>query len=463
MRKIVILAALIGNSAWALAQMADSGFRAEDFYKAKAKALSSQIVNFPELAAKRQKTVLSSLADWEKLSDSLGIGPGKRLPATLLCLTDSSREYNLVPDYDNICYEPNIDLPYQIAKSLWKTRLELSGELSFLEMKARDLPRPSTLLAILARETWMIGDTLGDGGRSIGMCQLHAQTAAYIISDAYPYNRIFRRFIEPSAAETGKPAFRFKGLTLKEQQQSMVDFLVRFMIVCKRYRSFAPESGIRRYNGGGQMAKDYALDVLRRIAAYDAFLARSPMPVGFDVRELQSDPESVWFISPSSGLNSEALTPADRRFHYERFRKEFEFPEQRFCRFKGIDGQDRFIRFCGAQSGADSSLRCYIRFDSERTLFSYFRGELWEAVAYHNRCSLEKIELFYYHDNVIQPISSAQDFEAAKGQVFSKRLRARQKIYLRPQSWVYMYDGSGRAQRITVYLEPLAHRNLTTL
>lgn len=456
--KLIVLTSvlLIGSSDFGLASNPATHsiwdyFSLDSFYVAKAEALSSQIVNFnePELMNRRPE-ILNQLAYWERRADSFNVSPC-RLPAALLCLTDSTNEYNVIPGYYHICYEPNLALPYQIAITLSNVRRELSSQLSFLHLMPKDLPRPTTLLAILAMESWMMPDTIGDHGRSIGMCQLHAFTADYITSEAYKYHDIFRRYIvrNPKGSLT---TFSFRGSNRIEAQQSMIDFLVRFLIVCKDYRSKNAGDGIRRYNGGGILAKNYAIEVIYRIASYDAFISRCPMPVGYDYRDLQSVIDSnLFFVSPSSGFSSEVLNLSEKKIYYAWAREQFSGFFEDFSPFPGFEGQTRFISYSGAQCGGGISHSAYILFDANRTLFSYFREELWEAVDYHNRHSPKKIVLFYYENGKRRDILSADDFKKAPKEIFSNPLANRQKIYIRPDSWVYMYDESGRPKRIQVY------------
>jgi hypothetical protein len=410
-----------------------------DKYKKTAEKLALKVQNYPELDHVTRQKLIAKIAFYEELLDRAEVPLHFRLPLDLVSLRRKPREVRLIPSHKEVCFLPDVDVLYWTVLDFWERyKIEKDKNPAFVKR----VPSQETVLAILCKESWFIHDVIGDNGKSVGMCQLYFPAAKALLS-VPKYHKIFHTQFEIYTKENGKEAHRFKGESLEEVKHNMISFVFDLLQKAHNFSSEYPVKAIRKYNGG---SLKYAKSVIRKIIRYKIFIAQCA-GIAFDYMTLENSLRHLYFcnndFSEEFGFNDEEQMKIFRAEARAIFRESLlqegkteKLIEQHFTEQEKTEK----VTF-------DDNMPVFFIFKSrERTLYSYFKEELFEAITFHNKhaSGTEKISLYEVRlengRKVKEKILSESQFlKALHGNhALISDVRDGGKIYINPQKGVFL-------------------------
>ncbi|WP_157638120.1 hypothetical protein [Flexithrix dorotheae] len=368
-----------------------------------------QINNFSEFFPARQHRIIKEIYFWENESlDFRKVPKEDRLPHGLLRLTEKDHEVNVINPspfghtFKSICWIPSIDLFYELMIVAHQMKETYGTKLC---------PPQSMILALLAHETYM-RDITGDGGLSIGMCQLYRPSAQFITS--FSANKsLFNKLIY----------FDEKGNHHFYNQRAMIEFIYHFLILEKGYSNATKSEAITAYNGGGKMAKKYGKLVLMKTLYYEAliraFKADSQEVAVKDLRAWSGESLKYTYLNTGFG-NPETEYPVDQIQLTEEERKELEVFKFTVCQYvlelktksrPASPGLIMSSHLLGMERGMKLKINpeifredekvlkkyvsegCFFILQEDRTVFSYLKDNTFKVVTEQN-----PYHFYYYHN-----------------------------------------------------------------
>lgn len=416
----------------------------EDWKKAKIKL--SRIQNYEEI--KRRPDIMNAalrqVARWEKLLNREKVPESLRLPPEMLCLSTKPSQVHFVPNFKYVCYVPEVDLLYGIPLAAHKAALEY-GE---------NAPHSLVYLSILCQETYM-RDMTGDSGYSFGHCQLYGPTAEFILSKGYGYRGVFARYV---GLRSWRPVNRrhfFKGKYQEEKIMNMLHFMTHFLILGKGYKKGNESEGLWRYNG----ARSYGVKLRKRMVEYATLL--------YDERFMKFSPEEFyekhlsnmrWFTPSGYAVESAAHSPVQEERFRSRFLAQVAAAAVAFPQAQKLGHPEEPQTPEPQQGGAihvpkeHENARFYIIPDKGRSLFSYFRQDIYKAIFYHNSINKDpKLHIELYVSSSHAP--SGKNFLRNEAELLDvlksnptetiriKMKSAQQRVYVRPGGRIFTEKG----------------------
>jgi hypothetical protein len=215
----------------------------------------SRINNYSELSSNVKQRLFSRSIYWLtriamlKLADTAKILPPDLLDihTGIVKIASQQNEVNIVPNF-GVPYIPDIDVVYLAYLKYFQTYL----------VYRENTPIPELVWGIFARETRFMWIN-GDNGQSVGLCQLHRETARWLLKDK-----------KTSTLFSGLIYFDRPGFLGKHHfysKEKMVEFMFRFLIFVKDYRQDNELLAITAYNGLNK-PREYVRTVQRNTSMY---------------------------------------------------------------------------------------------------------------------------------------------------------------------------------------------------
>lgn len=391
----------------------------------------------------RQKNI-HKIAFYEELLANEGVPRTFRLPLDLVSIRKNPQEVHLIPAHKNICFLPNVDILYLTTIEFYK---RYKAEKEKKQPDVRKIPSMETVLSIMCQETWFRTHVKGDGGRSVGMAQLFFPTAKYLL-ETPKYKVIFENQFELyNDTESGKLAHRFKGESQEDKMKNMIAFVFDFLLHCQKFRAEAPLKAIKKYNGG---SATYAKSVIRKIIQYKMFVAQC-LETSVDYRKIENSLKYLYFcnndLSQEFGFNDESQLKIFRSEAQNMLSTAtFAQPQKNIKLFEmaqtPIIREEKLVFEAGMPV-------FYVFKTADKSLFTYFKENLFSAVCFHNEIAetKEKISLFVHKqtekgNQKIRLNSEAEFLTALKNKEnILSNVRNGAKIYVNPTSGVYIDAG----------------------
>lgn len=327
-----------------------------------------EIANYSDMTVQQQSNARKRIEYWlTKIYKLQQQDNGSRLPdgifdiyAGLIHVAEKKNEINLIRNWQ-IAYLPNINFYYQIYYNYYKAWLKYGS----------DTPLPEVLMGIMNIEShyrWV----KGDDNLSEGPCQLNRRTARWLLQRK-DTRKIFSNYIYFDQAN-------LRGNHHFFNQDAMVAFMYDFLVKIKGYRRGHELQAIATYNGSG-VWDNYSRLVKKAIASYVAyerlFHNRQASPGKYSAAEVRRIRQNYY----------KRIFPHDKHghpylaYHYA--------TENSFAGHKSPKPATLrpsiMPRSCVKTHYDAQEHAIYLHKQPNRSLFSYFRGSLTEAVAYHNR------------------------------------------------------------------------------
>ena len=412
-----------------------------------------RINNYESLSEVQKIYWQSRIFKWVKRIDALkSKQDAYKLPLDLFAIHSEiihiasyKNEINMVPGLD-IAYVPDPDLLYLVYLKYYESILKY-GDHS---------PIPELVLSILSRETKFLW-SIGDNGMSVGPCQLHRNTALWLLKSA-DYKPTFRKYIYFEDNDFGK-MHHFRS---KEQ---MVTFVFEFLQMVKQYRKGNELQAIAAYNGSGAKGV-YAQNVARNSFAY---IALREMNQNVYANYILSDTDIAQRITDIisaafANHNFDALeldsvicavsVTAKNTYNYSAAKQKGNV----FDEITSTSVERYYTKVFLSILGVG---KAYIYKTPDVYLFSCFRENLSEAVFYHNqiyselsgkkqyyaKSKMDKgfIYLYYF---IIDPetgktnkqfVTSVKQYKILADKVSIQTSFDKGKIYIKPDLPVYHY------------------------
>jgi len=369
--------------------------------------------------------------------------------------TPSKREVNLIKGY-NIAYVPDLKLLYQVYYMYYKSYLKYGNNTPLIEV----------LLGIMNRETmftWIIGDF----GYSISPCQLHRETAVWLLTSKSLRPK-FKHLIY-----FDKPNLR--GMHHFYSQEAMVEFVFEFLVNAKNYGKGTELEGISGYNGC-KVHEEYTRTVALNVVKYLAYKA-----IILNNRKGNNRLTNSELVEKIKDLASKSISKKEQDIRqFERFIKsavhynESSFSQSAPKQKQNVWGELNQIKIAPSYGMATLPAcdfgQAYIVKKPDVYLFSYFRKNLDTTVFYHNKIierkygikpryeqNLPDTNFIYLYYNTIDPktgknmknfVKNVAQYQAIADQITVHCSKRQGKIYVIPEKPVYYYEKFERTEEV---------------
>lgn len=407
-----------------------------------------QITNIEKFHPEIIGKVFDSIKYWEKKFDTLNIPENMRLPLQSVYLNPNN-DINIITKFKDIHYLPNVDFAYQLSW-IYHEKLQEYKE---------NTPSIPIILWLLSYETG-IRNVLWDDWKSNGYGQLYKPTAEYLLNES-KYADIFSKYFYID----NEWILYFHGKTELEQQENMIRTIFDILVLVKWYKKGDELAALARYNWSQHNLDRYARQVIYKAINYTIFLSamsqntfwyeeglkpiehiieeegkkiNKTIEIFKDVFNQQVQETYLWYKNPTLYAQSKNKTI-----------------EWNLLWFKY--GEFSNVVFNQTVTGNP-----YIIPEKNKTIFSYFRENTWEALEYHNTIAMDtknKIDLFYYEliDNkkIKKIITSKEEMNQKYKEWFMiYASQNKKKIYVDQQNNLYHYKGT-EDRVTTIYIEQL--------
>ncbi|TAF34905.1 MAG: hypothetical protein EAZ57_02380 [Cytophagales bacterium] len=416
-----------------------------DFRKL-AESLFWKIRNAKKLNQETRELLISKIAAYEKRMSEEQVPSGLRLPLSLVYYTPKAHEINLIKGYKPIAYLPNVDLLYHIV-------LEYHQRCQAEQQKDRPqfhrIPTPEVVMGILCRESYFCTDVIGDGGQSIGMCQLYFPTAKYLLQTP-KYKDVFSKCIYLYKNTEGQLRHGIIGYTKDEVVRNTVCFVYDFLRYGQEFKADQAFTAIRRYQGGSHK---YARSVIRNMTKYRLFISQE-LKAEISYEDWLHNQRHLYFCSPRTQetfdlKENEELNTIFKATSHAAATETLYAERGAIDNGLLLDGESmaNFQKSSFESISFDyTGFHFYLIKSPNRSLYAYFQENLYDAVQYHNTCASTQEHIMLYctelHDKVPTQINitSKEQLQSKLSQqeVVSTNARAYQKIYINPELGVYM-------------------------
>ncbi len=435
----VLTAFFIGYSALSVLAQSTISFDRQ------AESLFWQIRNAKKIDPATRQIIINKIAFYEKKMAEEAVPSGLRLPLSLVHYASKPHEINLIKNYKPIAYLPNVDLLYALILEYHK-RCQEEQKKDIPQFHR--IPTPEVVMAILCRESYFCAGVVGDGGQSIGMCQLYFPTAKYLLQTP-KYKDVFSQTIYLYKDSKAQLRHGIIGYTQAELIRNTVAFVYDFLRYGHDFKADKAFTAIRRYQGG---AGKYAHSVIRNMTKYRLFISQA-LKTELSYEDWLHNQRHLYFCSPRTQEDFDVKEPdlntIFRAASQSAAAETLHSQNSNDGNLLITDGESltNFQKSSFENIAFDyTGFHFYLHKSPNRSLYAYFQENLYAAVCYHNSYAKpsEAITLYFTErqDGVPKEVpitSQAQLNEKLNAQqVVSTNARAYQKIYINPELGVYL-------------------------